>query len=194
MKNTCKHKTCRRENIPGQAHALTFSCFKRRPFLNRDRSRGWFVDALAAARQEHQFDLWAFVIMPEHVHLLIYSRAGEYSVSAILCAIKRPVARCALRFVRQHAPEFLPMMRDAQPNGQQAYRFWQRGGGHDRNLVTPELIRAEIDYAHANPVRRGLVASPTDWRWSSSRFYAGLDDVVLSPDTESLPPGCITGR
>ena len=46
-------------------------------------------------------------------------------------------------------------MRDEQPNGKVAYRFWQRGGGYDRNFNEPESIYAEIEYLHNNPVRRG---------------------------------------
>ncbi|MFH0980433.1 MAG: transposase [Planctomycetota bacterium] len=182
-----KYKTCRRQDEPGHVHALTFSCFKRRPFLSRERSCLWFLDALAAARQKHRFDLWAYVLMPEHVHLVILPREVGYSISNILLDLKRPVARQAVRFVQQYASAFLRMMRDEQPNGKIAHRFWQRGGGYDRNLVNPDLIHATIEYIHANPVRRGLVKSPDDWRWSSAGYYAGREDVVLGPDVGSIP-------
>jgi hypothetical protein len=56
-------KTCKRYNVPGHAHFLTFSCFRRRPFLARDRSRGWMIDAIALARERHGLHLWAWVIM-----------------------------------------------------------------------------------------------------------------------------------
>jgi len=183
-----KRKTCRRENTPGDVHALTFSCFKNRPFLNRDRSRRWFLDSLARTRGKHGFELWAYVLMPEHVHLLIYPLRDEYSISEILLDVKRPVARRAVRLVRAQAPGFLKMMRDEQPNGGVAYRFWQRGGGYDRNLVNTKTVHATIDYIHANPVRRGLADTPEDWLWSSARFFAGRDDYVLAPDVDSIPP------
>jgi len=182
-----KHKTCQRENVPGQAHALTFSCFQRRPFLCRDRSRRWFLDALSEARVKHNFELWAYVIMPEHAHLLIYPLERSYSISNILLDLKRPVARTALSYVREHAPAFLAAMLDKQPNGRVAHRFWQRGGGYDRNLVNPNIVRATVDYVHANPVRRGLVNFPDDWPWSSSRFYSGRSDLLLLPNPVSMP-------
>jgi putative transposase len=187
-RDTRKRKTCHRENTPGDAHALTFSCFKNRPFLHRDRSRRWLLDALAKARDKHGFELWAYVVMPEHVHLLIYPLRDVYSISGILLDMKRPVARQAVRFVRAQAPGFLKMMRDEQPNGEVAYRFWQRGGGYDRNLVNTKTVHATIDYIHANPVRRGLADTPEDWPWSSARFFAGRDDYVLAPDVDSMPP------
>jgi putative transposase len=58
--------------------------------------------------------------------------------------------------------------------GQQVvFRFWQTGGGHDHNLWNDRPLWEVIDYIHANPVRRGLVRCPTDWVWSSARFWAG---------------------
>jgi putative transposase len=69
---------CRRFNIPGHAHELTFSCFQRLPLLERDRTRGWLIEAIGEARKRERFDLWAFVIMPEHAHLLVHPRAPDY--------------------------------------------------------------------------------------------------------------------
>ena len=53
----------------GDAHFLTFSCCQRLALLSKDRTRQWFLDALDKGRVKHGFDLWAWVIMPEHVHL-----------------------------------------------------------------------------------------------------------------------------
>jgi putative transposase len=181
-----KFKQCRRFNDAGHAHALTFSCFRRQPFLLKDRTCQWFVDAIAACRHAHGFHVWAYVIMPEHAHLLIWPTTPEYSISRILSAIKLPVTRRALAFVRKAAPEFLPRMLDRQPNGTQSYRFWQRGGGYDRNLTEPATIWAEINYVHANPIRRMLCERPEDWKWSSAGAYAGLPGP-LTIDFESLP-------
>ena len=128
-------KACRRFNEAGHAHALTFSCFCRRPFLSKDRSRMWLVEAIDQARQIHAFDLWAYVVMPEHAHLLLLPRKPMYSISRILTSIKRPVSRKALSYVRTSAPNFLSQMEDRQPGGRVHYRFWQRGGGYDRNVT-----------------------------------------------------------
>ncbi len=186
-----KRKTCRRYNDPGHAHALTFTCFQRQPFLRRDRTRQWLVDAIEKARETHHFHLWAFVIMPEHVHLMIHPTTS-YNISRILSSLKQPVAKRAIFFVRREAPRFLPKMTDRQPNGKTSIRFWQRGGGYDRNLWLPAHIWETIDYIHANPVRRRLCDSPANWTWSSACNY--LDDTqgALRIDTDSLPddPRC----
>jgi putative transposase len=182
-----KHKTCRRYNDPGHAHSLTFSCFRGRAFLSKDRTCTWLVEALAVARDRLHLDLWAYVIMPEHCHVLVFPREREYSISRVLQAIKLPVTRRAKSYLGQTAPDALRLMRDEQPSGKLCYRFWQRGGGYDRNLMEPEAIHAEIEYIHANPVRRGLVAAAEQWRWSSAAWYAGVGDAPLVPDAGSIP-------
>jgi putative transposase len=105
----------------------------------------------------------------------------------VLAAIKLPVSRRAVAHVREHAPSFLPKLRDRQPNGRYTHRFWQRGGGYDRDLHEPGTIHATIDYIHANPVRRNLAERPELWRWSSAAFFAGTGESPLRPDVDSIP-------
>ena len=64
--------------------------------------------------------------------------------------------------------------------GRRVFRFWQEGGGYDRNLTGEKTVLAAIQYAHANPVRRGLCSSPAEWRWSSWPHYEG--DGASDPD------------
>ena len=58
-------------NTPGHAHELTFSCYHRFQFLKAERTSQWLAEAIQSARVKHSFDLWAFVFMPEHVHLIV---------------------------------------------------------------------------------------------------------------------------
>ncbi len=182
-----KYKRCKRYNDPGHCHGLTFTCFQRQPLLSRDRSRQWLVDSIARATKVHDCGVLAYVIMPEHVHLLLLPRRRAYHISRILSAIKLPVARRAVEYIRREAPWFLLRMADIQPNGEIHYRFWQRGGGYDRNLTEPKAIWAQIEYLHANPVRRGLGVRSEQWPWSSAADYAGLGAGPIPIDRECLP-------
>jgi putative transposase len=125
--------------------------------------------------------------MPEHVHLLVYPRREVYSISAVLKSLKLPVTNNAINWLRDHEPAFLEELCDRQPNGDVAYRFWQRGGGHDVNLWDPGRIWDKIDYMHANPVHRGLCEQPNDWKWSSARDFAGLGPGAIPLNHEHLP-------
>lgn len=180
-------KTCKAIDEPGHAHALTFSCYRRQPFLSRDRARTWTVEAIRHAVERHRFHLWAYVLMPEHVHLLVCPIETVYSTSDFLKSLKKSVANRAVRFVRENAPAFLERMSDRQPNGSVTHRFWQRARGYDRNLWEPRYVFNMIDYIHANPVRRNLCERPEDWRWSSAGDYAGTRQGPLSVDFQSLP-------
>lgn len=180
-------KKCRRINTPGDAHALTFSCFQRRAFFTKDRTRQWLLDAINIARSKHHFDLWAFVIMPEHVHLLILPREKIYSISKILSTIKQSVAKKAIAYLRKHNPDYLQKLADISPDGEIVYRYWQRGGGYDRNLWEAKAIWAEIDYIHMNPVKRKLCIKPTEWQWSSAAEFELPGSGPLRMNRESLP-------
>ncbi|WP_435017575.1 REP-associated tyrosine transposase [Tundrisphaera sp. TA3] len=170
---------------PGHAHALTFTCYRRHRFLAAERTCRWLADSIAEARVRHRFDLWAFVFMPEHAHLIIRPHAPESTVAAILKGIKQPVGRRALLFIEAEAPHWLPRV-TRQRGGRVERLFWQSGGGYDRNIVEPRVLMAMIDYVHANPIRRGLAKRAGDWSWSSAGWYEGTPRNELRPDP--IPP------
>jgi putative transposase len=175
-------KTRKVLNEPGHAHELTFTCYHRIPLLCKDRTRQWFVEALDRARAQHHFSIWAYVVMPEHAHVLVFPRNPTYDMSKVLQSIKQSVARRAMIYLRRHAPEWLGRLKITWPGGRVEHRFWQQGGGYDRNMFVPESIDASVEYIHNNPVRRELVATSTDWVWSSARWYAGERAVPLVID------------
>jgi putative transposase len=174
-----------RYNEPGQPRELTFSCFRGYKFLARDRTRQWLCESLGTARSKFGIHLWAYVIMPEHVHLLVYPGDVPDRISRFLQALKESVARKAIRYLRSNAPEWLARM-TVKEGPRLRRRFWQPGGGYDRNVTSSKALRAMIDYLHANPVRRGLVAHGEDWEWSSARWYAGLSPIHLEMDADVL--------
>jgi putative transposase len=124
--------------------------------------------------------------MPEHCHLLLCPRRAEYATSAILQSIKQSVARRALSYVRRHRPRSLHLFATGQKHTR--YRFWQDGGGYDRNVTDVSTLYRMVDYIHANPVRRGLVQLVTDWQWSSARDWSNEGQGPLRVDTHSFPP------
>ena len=163
-------------NEPGHAHESTFSCYRRLPLFKNDGFKRLFLKSLDRARRKHGFEVWAFVIMPEHVHILAHPLRQSYSVAEMLRSIKQPVAQIALPEIRENAPVLARSLL-ASERGKETYRFWQAGGGYGRNLYSPEAIHTCIDYLHANPARRRLCDTPLEWLWSSARWYAGLESV-----------------
>ncbi len=170
------------ENTPRE---LTFSCYRGYPFLARNRTRQWLIDSLDEARQTHSFDLWAWVIMPEHVHLIVNPRIPDTRVGAFLGDVKEQVARPAIEWLAQNAPEWIARV-TVREGSRNRRRFWQPGGGYDRNIDSVATLYQMIEYIHLNPVRRGLVTRAIDWPWSSARWYAGMRPTMLEMDA-TLP-------
>ena len=178
-------KRLHRHDGHGHARELTFSCFRRFQFLERDRTRFWFIEALEQARQKWPIDIWAYVLMPEHVHLLIHPRDEKLEVGKVVGRIKEEVARKAIQHLLAHARDWLPRI-TVREGKRVRRRFWQSGGGYDRNGVEISSVHTMVEYIHANPVRRGLVAHPEHWEWSSARWYAGVRPVPIEMDA-TLP-------
>jgi putative transposase len=172
-------------NEPGHVHELTFTCYRRFRFLGAERTCLWLAEAINEARLTWGFALWAYVFMPEHVHLIVYPLRPAYRVSEILKAIKEPVGVQAVGHLRYHAPRWLPKITRVR-GGRTERCFWESGGGYDRNITDARTLMAAIDYIHQNPTRRGLAERPEDWYWSSARWFAGTAENPLRPDR--VPP------
>lgn len=138
---------------PGDAHFLTFSCYQRRSFLEPDDNKKIFIENLGRSRDRLGFLLYAYVVVPEHVHLLLWPGEGGASIAQILQSVKQPVS------ARLRNRVGLPPA------------FWLAGGGHDRDVRSAKTVLSIMDYIHNNPVERGLCRTPLDYPWSSAAWY-----------------------
>jgi putative transposase len=171
-------------NISGHAHELTFSCYRRYPFLKAERCCAWLAEAINDARERLNFALWGYVFMPDHVHLIIFPRGDQYAISRILESIKRPVGVQAIRYLEATNSSWLARL--TRRRGQRTERlFWQSGGGYDRNITSPKTLLRMLDYLHENPVRKGLVTRAQDWLWSSAGYFLGGSSPLV---IDAIPP------
>jgi putative transposase len=139
------------------------------------------AEAIEEARVEWNFELWAYVFMLEHVHLIVRPREAEYDIAHIRKAIKAPVGTKGIAYLLAEAPDWIP--RITRKRGKKSERlFWQSGGGFGRNVVKPGTLKNMIDYIHMNPVRRELAEKPEEWKWSSAAWYLGRGDVPIRVD------------
>ena len=165
----------------GHLHFITFSCHRRMPRLMSRHARDVFVRELAKVRKELEFRLIGYVVMPEHVHLLI-SEPKKGTPSTVLHKLKLSVARKLRRRRRvlTSAQLQLPFEKEELP----MRAFWQ-ARFHDFNVYSPKKKTEKLNYMHANPVRRGLVMHPGDWAWSSWSFYRGGVQYLIAMDVEA---------
>jgi putative transposase len=159
----------------GDLHFVTFSCYRRRPLLGTRRARDAFVKILDQVRSRYGFQLVGYVVMPDHVHLLI-SEPRKANPSKVLQVLKQKLSRCLHRGRRKPLPGqlSLPFAR-SRTDGQ---AFWQRRF-YDFNVWSSKKLREKLEYMHANPVQRKLVRHPKDWPWSSWSYYEkGADGLI----------------
>jgi putative transposase len=174
----------------GEVRFLTFSCQQRLPLLSNPNIASLFAKRLSRARETWQMKLLAWVIMPEHVHLMLIPprlEPGEPDATHhILEFIKKSVAQ---RVIHRWKAIDASNLADISAGG--SPRFWQKGGGFDRCVRDAEEMTRELRYIHHNPVKRGLCAQPTDWEFSSARWWARhTGDVGPDPLVEcDTPPG-----
>jgi putative transposase len=152
----------------GDLHFVTFSCFERRPLLYSAEARNLLVHELDMVRRKTNFRLIGYVVMPNHVHLLI-SEPLTGTVSTVLHKLKLGFSRKIRKEKRAalHGQMQLPLcQRETLPRA-----FWQ-SRFYDFNVHSHGKRKEKLIYMHANPVTRRLVSHPRDWPWSSWSFYA----------------------
>ena len=155
----------------GQSHFLTFSCYQRRPLFAEPTTRRIFEVALERVRLRFSLCVYGYVVMPEHVHLLI-SEPGEGTIADAIKSLKQGVSR---RLIGSS-----PLKPKAGLNGApgEADHFWMKRY-YDFNVRNQRQFAEKLRYIHRNPVKRGLCERPEDWEWSSFLHYAtGIDGCV----------------
>ena len=161
----------------GDLHFVTFSCYRRRPYLGTARARNRFVRILQEVRIRHKFALVGYVVMPEHVHLLI-GEPAKGNPSKVLQILKQKVSR-ALRRTKVRPTKQMVFRFDDQE--EEAKAFWQRRF-YDFNIWGEKKLKQKLEYMHRNPVDRELVKHPRDWPWSSWSFYEGAGKGLIQID------------
>ena len=148
-----------RRQARGDFHFITFSCDGRKPYLRTVAARDLFEVALERMRVRYEFCVAGYVVMPEHVHLLL-SEPKLAGLSTAIQALKLSVAKKSVQ----------------RP-------FWL-ARYYDFNVYSGAKRSEKILYMHENPVCRGLVDEPGEWRWSSYRHYQTGERGVVEIESE----------
>jgi REP-associated tyrosine transposase len=163
----------------GHLHFITCSCYRRLPLLGSARARTALVRILAEVRHKYQFRIIGYVIMPEHIHLLI-SEPATGTPSTVMQVFKQRVSRQLRgRTRRRNASQLSLWNKRNSPDTLRS--FWQRRF-HDFNVFSEKKTNEKLHYMHWNPVKRELVREPQQWAWSSFNFYWKKGTVLLEMD------------
>lgn len=183
---SCVMPLYHRSFTPGHLQFITTSAYRRTPLFRDEGFCREFVSVLADLRGTKGFTLTGWVLMPDHFHLLLRTEPAD-AVRTIIKLLKQQTAFRILSTLRDATDnldreELLERLRlPPTVHDESTYRVWQRRF-YPFNIYTERKRSEKLNYMHNNPVKRGLVAHPGEWPWSSWRFYFLGDASVLAMD------------
>lgn len=167
---------------PSHLYFVTTSTAGRVPVFQREVMLRTVMDALYFVGLMNQIKLYAFVVMPNHVHAVV-QYPEECPLTDWVRALKAAVSRLVIRQYQVEGDDAaLSALRVAVRHPKkQRYKVWE-DGYLAKDLFTPEVLRQKVEYIHSNPVqeRWGLARAPEEYVWSSARFYL-LDEPAVIP-------------
>jgi REP element-mobilizing transposase RayT len=140
------------------------------------------VDSLKFCQQHKGLDIYSWVIMTNHVHLIV-STSGKLSLSEILRDLKKFTSKALVKAIEENNESRKDWMLDRfEFKGRinpkiKNYQFWQEGS-HPVELISNHFIKQKLIYIHNNPVEAGFVAEPEDYLYSSAIDYSGRKGMI----------------
>jgi REP-associated tyrosine transposase len=162
------------------ARFITFCCYHRYKLLVDDTIIRIVIDCLKATLEKYNIKIFGYVIMPEHLHLVLQP-PSNIKLGIVIGYFKSISAYKALAQMRENKDVRLSKLK-VKLEGKTRTVFWQRRC-YDHNCRTLETTLEKINYCHKNPVVRELVNSMDEWKWSSYNWYMGKSDVPLFMDS-----------
>jgi putative transposase len=164
---------------------LTFVTFCRVPIFKSEIICKLIIDSLIETRRTYPFKLIAYVIMLDHVHLILNPEGCD--IEAVGKVLKGKSAKKILDWLKEngHNESLSKLKRNNPKKRNQSFSVWQKGI-KSVDLESQKFVLQKTNYTHMNPVRAQLCAHPSDWTWSSYRAYFPHEsgNVPIEIDTQ----------
>ena len=139
------------------------------------------VNSLKYCQNEKGLEIYAYVIMSNHIHLIV--RSSKDDLSGTLRDFKSFTSKeiiKAILEINESRRDWLLMIFKYAANKHKrnsTYQLWTHEN-HAEEMFSNKFIMQKLDYIHDNPVRSGIVVIPEEYLYSSARNYAGLESVI----------------
>ena len=161
---------------PTQPHFLTCTVLHWLPIFTRKESVQVIIECLKFLQEKDGLKLYAYVILENHLHMVVQSDDLERSMKSF----KQYTARELLKLLKkENAKTILEQLQFYKKSHHKAtdYQVWEEGY-QPKLMQTDNMMISKIKYIHENPVKRGYVDEEVHWRYSSARDYMGLDGLI----------------
>jgi putative transposase len=158
------------------AHFITCTIVAWLPVFTRPKYLDIITDSLTFCRQQKGLRLYAYVILDNHLHLIVSANDLSQGIRDFKRHTAKEILAAASQENRQWLLKQFAFFKGVHKVKSQ-HQVWQEGV-HPQAISSEDMLRQKLDYIHYNPVRLGLVDRPEDWRYSSARNYLGQDGVL----------------
>ncbi len=168
--------------IVGHIYYITTVVYARRPIFTRPAYVLPLLDSLNYYRYRDNFKIIGFVIMPDHIHLIVWP-LGDVWLDDFMRDFKQFTAMRIIRQakVEERTEDLAAFAQAGEETGRAKHKVWQ-DSYWDKNIYSEQFLRQKLSYVHRNPLRAGLVEKPEDYVYSSYRNYALGDDSLFQID------------
>ena len=167
-------------------HYVTTATFKRIPIFKNEYACEIFVNVLDELRRTHKLKVSGYVIMPDHVHLLL--NPLDVTIAVIMRKLKGKSGRLIVDWLREYGRRSsLEMLSIADRTDRQSYAVWQRDFSAI-DILSSKFFAQKLKYIHMNPVAAGMCYQPGDWKYSSynSLYRQSVEEVPFKVDRQPL--------
>ena len=185
-------------NIENQIHFITIDTYNKIHLFKDKNLFEIIIDNIKFYKNKYGFKLFGYVIMPNHIHLLIQLNERWNNISKIMQDFKSHTAKEIVDFLKtgrrkpslapyfdasegSHLPEDYKWIDKGKTHTPSKNKVWQRDF-YDLNIYSEEKLEQKLNYIHYNPVKAGLCKNPEDYKWSSCRNYEFGEDVLIKID------------
>jgi len=157
-------------------HFLTCTVVGWQPVFTRPETVQYIIDSFTYLKTNDQFILYGYVILENHLHFI----AGSEDLGRDIARFKSYTARRIIDYLQKHTVSIILSQlaaNKAAHKTDRTYQLWQEGA-HPQQIQNDAMMREKLEYIHYNPVKRGYVDKPEDWRYSSARNYAGQTGLI----------------
>ncbi|MGL1889324.1 MAG: transposase [Reichenbachiella sp.] len=177
-------------NDPEGMYFVTFTVVEWLDVFTRDDYRQIVLKSLRHCQQEKGLIIHAWVVMSNHMHLIISRKLEGEQLSGIVRDFKKYTSKSIIKSIEENNLEsrrnwllWIFKSAGAKNNNNTNYQFW-RQDNHAEQLVSNKFMDQKLNYIHMNPVVSRLVEEPEHYLYSSARDYTGLKGLLQIENIE----------
>jgi REP element-mobilizing transposase RayT len=176
-----------------KAYFITITTVEWVDLFTRLNHKYTIVNALKYCQENKGLEIYAYVLMPSHLHMLCRVKEG-FNFSDMIRDFKKHTSKALIQNIKEQVESrrewLLGFFSKACEHlkREQSYKVWQ-DGYHAEEISSNKFIYQKLNYIHNNPVKDKIVEKPEDYLFSSARNYAELESFL---QIELLPPQLIT--